>query len=452
MHVRIYLAGLLFFVLARSSLLSGAGPLIIQDNRLSALNLSGKLGYGYSEFTNTMNGLCLSTQASQDRGYSFYFYTGHPGEWLKPPSGHASGPVSQALRRFMFLNSRETTETDFESGRIFKLTHQYILLEVNRDWNQVAENSQLASFPDYLLQSKGYLSFFRLCGSSFIGGINRQSWFAMILTWRLTGDQDSVFRNTLVQKIKRLYETDEQDTAFNTNLKKRRLRFLSQTMGSQDNLSPESPVRAVEFAQIRDLVHAQSSGLTAPGSGLPEAIEISFWTDHPRILEAIAQNHRATDIWRIRSVLSQNNRFIQSSDQTDTLFNQEISRAGSCQKIILGALPGDDNPGQIKFEHLGHPGDDSRYLSLEDFRKILLKEKPAEKLETHYQKFLNGPAPAYDDAASGGFLACLNSLKGEAFLLTPFHDLEPCNYANSFELSVAPVIKNYCPPQQVYSR
>lgn len=452
MHVRIFLAGLLFFMLARSSLLTGAGPLTIQDNRLSALNLSGKLGFGYSEFTNTLNGLCLSSQVSQDQGYSFYFYTGQPGEWLNTPSGHVSGPTSQALRRFMFLNSRTTTETDFESGRIFKLTHQYILLRVNRDWKQVSENSQVASFPNYLLQSKGYLSFFRLCGSSFIGGINRQSWFAMILTWRLTGDQDSVFRNTLVQKIKRLYETDDPDTAFNIALKKRQLRLLSQTMGSQNNISSESPVLAVDFAQIRDLVHSQSSELTAPGSGLPEAIEISFWIDHPRILEAVAQNHRATDIWRIRSILSQNNRFIQSSDQTDTLFNLEISKASRCQKTILGALPGDDSPGQIMFEHLGHPGDDSRYLSLEDFRKILVKEQPVEKLETHYQKFLNGPTPVHDDTASGGFLGCLNSLKGEVFLLTPFRDLDSCNYAYSYELSVAPVIKNYCPPQQVNSR
>ena len=247
MCVRIFLAGLLFFVLARSSALKGAGPLTIQDNRLTALNLSGKLGYGYSEFTNTINGLCLSTQASQNRGYSFYFYTGQPGELLNTPASHSLGPVSQSLRRFMFLNSRETTETDFETGRIFKLTHQYILLKVNRDWNQLTENSLIASFPGYLLQTKSYLSYFRLCGSSFIGGISRQSWFAMILSWRLTGDQDSGFRNTLVQKIKRLYDTDEQDTAFNTNLKKRRLRFLSQTKGSQDNLSSESPVQAVDF-------------------------------------------------------------------------------------------------------------------------------------------------------------------------------------------------------------
>lgn len=414
---------------------------VIRDNRLLALSLNDKLGFGYDEGTNHIFSSCLSFDATTDRSYNLSSYTYLMDEGfdilpLLEPSAYR-----HEILRFIDETSRPKQEWDPELKREVNL--KKVLFHVKMHSLQFGSNGSffLRQAPRSLLQRGDWESFFRLCGTSFIHGFTKSANYLAVLTYRAIGKGDNFFLERLHQNLGRLYEPQVDDPDFERQLKRRRIRASDLSLGL-----PHQTIRrqSLDLEGFRKKLHSINGLMTHESAGLVETIEINPWHEFTDFVEHIPWENQLG--WQHVSLLAQNGGFVGLMHVKEKNIKSRLKKAQLCSSQLqlefpVGQEPGQYDPISTYFIHLKKPGSKNR-ISLKEFRNRLLEKDLVGQFKNHYQFFVNGD----ENENYKGLKACLRRLRGN-YLRTYYADIPACVGAQSLPAPELRSIESYCLPQ-----
>jgi hypothetical protein len=454
-----FAAAAALLILVAASRAQGA-PRTIRDDRVNWISGVPTLGRGFSIQSNKLQSMCFEkvkeTRPSFDFEYEIKEITGKDLDLAE------TGPFDRVRNSrvgfFLRKHLDEAKAMQKAGGGTFRtLLAQVVVNSYHRSVDETG--SDLDPSAKHLLQELHYTSFFQSCGFFYIRSVRTFSVYVALLQFRVSSDTNA--DNRFIDELQRGLlsfgsESPLQHEALvvlGQQAQSRNLRAFVSSLGLGKGKSLNLVPLSIE--QFRETIQNAAKLMEDPEAGVVSELEVAPWIDNPDVASILSDNLKKNKVdgslSRRAHNLELNTQIIGSLRETHDHLMSRFDLASLCERTLYRSFPSDPrtaaeehtryvDPDKTMFENHSQPEDESRYLSLRQFREHFLQVPPQRILDT-VSAYMYGTdkAPGADD--------CINHMEENRLETVDFTSIPSCTRALKAREDNFTFLDDYCLPR-----
>lgn len=326
--------------LALALALAGAARAEITVNETADLSVTPSLGRGYTPAISAYHAVCFdqmpTTRASFDFDYTF--------EEIETDAASVArrrGVLrTYEVEDFLGRNTRDRVVTVERNTRY--LHYLLATLVVDSYYSAIDEARASISKDALALLRKGDLvSFVTSCGTHYVRGISRRSYFLTLFSYTTTDRRaDQAFELEVESEVRRVRTSpppgkSEPDRGFGERARTRDLKIVTRSIGLVGQQS--STLLPFDLASYESAVKEAFKASQDELTGRITALEVQPWLENPQILalvDAIALPDRKVDWSERKRILSDNAEFYVELSRHLLDLTTQVHRAEACRQAV----------------------------------------------------------------------------------------------------------------------